>query len=104
MVGAGVPSLLLAVGTPVCLVALGGGHMASVAPLRPSFYICSKHPEESQGFFLGGRTYTQGKLGATASSSQICHLSCRQPYLGSLCLCQVCPIETLGALVFLSMM
>lgn len=77
-------------------------------PLLPLFalplYIRPKHPEESQGFFLGGMTYTQGKLGATSASSQVCHLSCHQPYLGSLCPCQVCPIETLGALVFLSMM
>lgn len=36
MVGAGAPSLLLAVGALVYLATLGGGHMASVAPLHPS--------------------------------------------------------------------
>lgn len=54
------------------------------------------------GFFLGGMTNTEAE--AISSSSQVCHLSCHQPYSGSLCPCQICPTGPLRVSVFLSMM
>lgn len=96
MVSVEAPNSCLLLGLWSALQSLGAtGALVALFTLPRLLLLCMSAPGIlTMGFFLGGMTNTEAEAIAS-SSSQVCHLSCYQPYSGSVCPCQVCPLGLL---------